>query len=316
MEALQTSGNHSLQAFTPSLFDSFISYLDVSPKTLETYSKALKQFSRWIAAQGITTPSRADILSYKEHLKQDHKPNTVQLYMIAVRQFFKWTEQEGIYKNIADNIKGAKIDREHKKDALTSGQIKDILNTIDTQDIIGKRDFAIIALAVTGGARTIEIERANVDDIRTVGDNTVLFIQGKGRDEKTDYIKLVKPVEKAIRAYLDARGGAGPREPLFTSHSDRNAGGRLTTRSISRLVKQSFIQAGYNSDRLTAHSLRHTAGTLNLLKGGTLEETQQLLRHSKLDTTMIYLHHLERANNKSEERIAGAIFNGLEQPEI
>lgn len=309
MNALQIGGNQSLQAITPSLFDSFISYLDVSPKTVETYSKALKQFSRWITAQGITTPSRADILSYKEYLKRDHKPTTVQLYLIAIRQFFKWAEQEGFYKNIAENIKGAKIDREHKKDALTSGQVKDILSTIDTQDIIGKRDYAIIALAVTGGARTIEIERANIEDIRTAGDNTVLYIQGKGREEKTEYIKLVKPVEKAIRAYLNARGNTKPQDPLFTSHSDRNTGERLTTRSISRLVKNSFIQAGYNSDRLTAHSLRHTAGTLNLLKGGSLEETQQLLRHSKLDTTMIYLHHLERANNKSEERIASAIFN-------
>lgn len=309
MNALQISGNQSLQAITPSLFDSFISYLDVSPKTIETYSKALKQFNKWITAQGITTPSRADILSYKEYLKRDHKPTTVQLYLIAIRQFFKWAEQEGFYKNVAENIKGAKIDREHKKDALTSGQVKDILNTIDTQDIIGKRDYAIIALAVTGGARTIEIERANIEDIRAAGDNTVLYIQGKGRDEKTEYIKLVKPVEKAIRAYLKARGNTKPQDPLFTSHSDRNTGGRLTTRSISRLVKNSFIQAGYDSDRLTAHSLRHTAGTLNLLKGGSLEETQQLLRHSKLDTTMIYLHHLERANNKSEERIASAIFN-------
>ena len=309
MNALQIGGNQSLQAITPSLFDSFISYLDVSPKTVETYSKALKQFSKWITAQDITTPSRADILSYKEYLKRDHKPTTVQLYLIAIRQFFKWAEQEGFYKNIAENIKGAKIDREHKKDALTSGQVKDILSTIDTKDIIGKRDYAIIALAVTGGARTIEIERANIEDIRTAGDNTVLYIQGKGREEKTEYIKLVKPVEKAIRAYLNARDNTRPQDPLFASHSDRNTGDRLTTRSISRLVKNSFIQAGYNSDRLTAHSLRHTAGTLNLLKGGSLEETQQLLRHSKLDTTMIYLHHLERANNKSEERIASAIFN-------
>jgi len=73
-------------------------------------------------------------------------------------------------------------------------------------------------------------------------------------------------------------------------------------------VKKAFKASGYDSDRLTAHSLRHTAGTLNLLNGGSLEDTQQLLRHSNINTTMIYLHHIDRAKNQSEERIAGALF--------
>ena len=94
---------------------------------------------------------------------------------------------------------------------------------------------------------------------------------------------------------------------LFVSTSNNNKGQRLTTRSISGIVKKRLKAAGYTSNRLTAHSL-HTAGTLNLMNGGTLEETQQLLRHSNINTTMIYLHHLERENNQSEKRIADALF--------
>ena len=82
----------------------------------------------------------------------------------------------------------------------------------------------------------------------------------------------------------------------------------MTTRSISRIVKENMIRAGLKSDRLTAHSLRHTTATLNLLNGGTPEETMQLLWHSNLNTTLIYSHALERANNKSEERIAKIIW--------
>ena len=82
----------------------------------------------------------------------------------------------------------------------------------------------------------------------------------------------------------------------------------MTTRSISRIVKGTLIEAGYDSDMLSAHALRHTAATLNLLNGGTLEETQQLLRHQNISTTMIYSHALERAGNKSEERIASGLF--------
>lgn len=311
MDALQTTGAGQLQAqgtITADLFARFIAYIDGTPKTVETYSRALRQFIKWLQAQGIAQPARSDILAYREQLKQAHKPSTVTAYITAVRLFFAWTDQEGIYKNIAEHIKGAKLDREHKKDYFTSAQIKSILESIDTGSAQGRRDYAIIALAVTGGLRTIEIQRANIGDIRNAGDHPALFIQGKGREEKTEYIKLPAPVEKALRQYLKDRGPAAPTDPLFTSESDRNAGGRLTPKSISRIIKGRFIAAGYNSELLTAHSLRHTAGTLNLLNGGSLEETQQLLRHSNINTTMIYLHHIDRAKNESEERIAGAIF--------
>lgn len=68
--------------------------------------------------------------------------------------------------------------------------------------------------------------------------------------------------------------------------------------------------AGYDSNRLTAHSCRHTAATLNLLAGASIQETQQLLRHSNINTTMIYLHNLERIKNNSEQRIDDLIFGG------
>ncbi len=264
---------------------------------------------KWIKENKIEQPKRQDVIKYRDELKRKHAPATVQNYIIAIRQFFRWTAQEGLYPNIADNIKGAKISREHKKDALTAKQAREILEKQrEKRTVKGKRDYAIIAAAVTGGLRTIEIQRANIEDLRSAGENTVLYIQGKGRDEKAEYIIITEPVEVAIREYMKARGKAGKGAPLFASDSNRNRGERMTTRSISRIIKEAFIEAGYNSDRLTAHSLRHTAGTLNLLNGGTLQETQQLLRHQNIDTTMIYAHNLERAANKSEERLSEAIF--------
>ena len=72
------------------------------------------------------------------------------------------------------------------------------------------------------------------------------------------------------------------------------------------------MAAGINSPRITAHSLRHTAATLNLLNGGTPEETQQLMRHQNPATTQIYSHALDRGNNESEDRITKVIFSELE----
>ena len=73
-------------------------------------------------------------------------------------------------------------------------------------------------------------------------------------------------------------------------------------------IEDHLIEIDLKSDRLTAHSLRHTAATLNLLNGGTVEETKQLLGHANINTTLIYSHALERAKNDSENRIAKAIF--------
>lgn len=289
------------------LLKRFLEYLDASEKTVQTYTRALRQFFKFLYENNIKQPQRADVLAFRDNLKdKGRKPTTIKSYIVAVRLFFQWTNQEGLYPNIADKIKGAKLDHAHKKDYLTVDQVKDVLNSIDTSTLTGARDYAIIVLMVTGGLRTIEVSRADMDDMRNVGNSPALYIQGKGRDEKTEYVKLPLQVFKAIGRYREML--EKQYDVLFVSTSNNNKGQRLTTRSISGIVKKRLKEAGYTSNRLTAHSLRHTAGTLNLMNGGTLEETQQLLRHSNINTTMIYLHHLERENNQSEKRIADALF--------
>ncbi|MEB7802515.1 site-specific integrase [Staphylococcus xylosus] len=297
----------SISGNNDDLLGQYIAYVDASKSTIATYKRTLKQFFKYLSANDITAPQREDVLSFREHLKENGlKPTTVQNYIIVVRQFFKWTAQAGIYPDIANHIKGAKLNHAHKKDYLTQSQVKDVLKQIDITTVKGARDYAMIALMVTTGLRTIEVARADMDDIRNVGDSPVLYIQGKGKEEKTDYVKLPLQVFKALMYYRTKL--PANYEKLFVSTSNNNKGKALTSYSVSDIVKNAMKCAGYDSPRLTAHSLRHTAGTLNLLNGGTLEETQQLLRHSDINTTMIYLHHLERANNNSETRIADSIF--------
>jgi integrase/recombinase XerC len=297
------------QSITAGLFERFIAYIDAQPKTIETYTKALRQLFNYFSLNGITRPQREDIIAFREELKASgHKPTTVQSYITATRLFFQWTAEENLYPNIAERLKGAKLDKEHKKDYLTSRQVKEVLSGIEQDTLQGLRDYAILTLMVTGGLRTIEVIRANIEDLRTVADSTALFIQGKGREEKTEYIKITAPVEKAIRAYLKARGTAEAGEPLFTSLSNNSKGERLSTRSISGIVKGRLQAAGYDSSRLTAHSLRHTAVTLSLLAGRDLAEVQQFARHANIATTMIYNHALDKAKNTCSEAVAAAIF--------
>lgn len=297
------------QTIGADLFNRFISFLDAKPKTIETYTRALRQLFNYFSFNGITRPQREDIIAFREELKASgHKPTTIQNYIVATKLFFSWTAQEGLYPNIAEHLKGAKLNRDHKKDYLTSRQVKEVLEGVERDSLKGLRDYAILTLMVTGGLRDIEVSRADIGDLRTAGESTVLYIQGKGRDEKTDYIKISPQVERAIRAYLTARGTVGDTEPLFTSTSNNNSGQRMTTRSISGIVKNRLKQAGYDSPRLTAHSLRHTAVTLSLLAGRDLAEVQQFARHANIATTMIYNHSIEQAKNGCSEAIAQAIF--------
>lgn len=303
MEDLTTTGTPISEAY-----NSYISYLDASPRTAQTYTGNIRQFVKWMRRHNITRPTRQDLIVYREELRARCKPSTVQGYITALRLFFTWTAQTGLYPNIAEHLKGAKLESGHKKDYLNARQVQDLLRSIDRQTAKGKRDFCIVSIMVTGGLRDIEVSRANIEDLQQLGGSTVLYLQGKGREERTEYIKIVSEVERALREYLRTRPQDKGQRPLFASLSNNSKGGRLSPRSISKIVKNILINAGYNSDRLTAHSLRHTAVTLSLLGGVPLEEVQQFARHQNISTTQIYAHNLDRIKNRSEDTIAGAIF--------
>lgn len=309
--ATSPTARHEITA-SPAIFGAellarFLSFVDASPATNKTYSKCLRQFFAFIEGCGVANPTRETLIAFREYLKDNgRKPNTISLYVTSARLFFRWTSQEGIYPNIADHVKGAKVDRTHKKDYLTSEQVKGVLNGIDRATPMGKRDYAIIALMVTGGLRTIEAERANIGDLRPFADGIALYVQGKGHEEKSAPVKLHPMTERAIREYLATRAdGANPSAPLFAGFK---GGERISTRTLSRIAKEGMRAAGLDSERLTAHSLRHTAVTLALLGGESLERASQFARHANLSTTMIYNHALREAENTCASTVGKSIF--------
>jgi integrase/recombinase XerC len=299
----------SCGAITAELFEQWEAYIDGAERTKATYTANIKHFAEWLEVNQIRHPERGDVLKYRDELKAKYKPATVHGYLIAVKLFFQWAEQVGIYPDIAKRIKGVKVDPYYKKDPLTSKQAGKVLDSLNENTAAGLRDYAIIALMLTTGLRTRSIILANIGDIRTLGEHTVLYYQGKGHEEKAEFVKLSEPVLKAIQRYLKARGAEpAPNAPLFTSEAHRNAGERMTTRSISRIVKNALKAAGLDSDRLTAHSLRHTAANLAIKNGAPLREVQQLLGHKNINITMIYLEQIERTANTSTDKITAAIF--------
>lgn len=259
--------------------------------------------------------------AHGEPIKITCKPNTAAQYLRSVTQFFKWTAAEGYYPDIAANIHAPKIRHDtHRKDALTAGEVlqiersiearaaeraqaaagaaKDTAGRLQRSTEQGKRLYAMYLLAVNAGLRTVEISRANVKDLETKGGQTWLYVWGKGHTEP-DQIKAIAPeVAAAIRDYISSRTDKPTgSSPLFVSTGNRSGGKRIASTTISTMLKQAMQQAGYNSERITAHSLRHTAGTAVMELTGDLYAAQKYMRHSNPATTEIYLHtNTERAD--------------------
>lgn len=267
------------------------------------------------------------------HYKIKCKPNTIAQYLRSVAQFFKWTAANGYYPNIAENIHAPKVNNEqHKKEALTaidvlniehsitahnaaktataSEMVKDTKGRIERATEQGKRLYAMYLLAVNAGLRTIEISRANIKDIEIKNGHAVLYIWGKGHTEPDRKKPIAKEVLQAINDYLESRTDKRTsNSPLFVSTGNRSKGKRIAPTTISTMLKRAMQDAGYNSERLTAHSLRHTTATNVLsITGENIHKTQKYLRHSSPTTTQIYLH--ETASELEQEAdIAQRLYN-------
>ena len=290
----------------------FLSSQDIGEASKRTYGKGLLLFLEWLRGNDIQSPNRETIIRYKEDLKaRGLSSYSVSVYIVAIRRFFEWAEGMKYYPNIAKGIKTGKKSNGFRKDSLTVEQIQELLTSIDRTTLEGKRDYAMLNLLIRTGLRTIEAVRANRDDIRQQGGAAVLWIQGKGRDSKDDFVLLTPASLKPLYAYMKADRRRKKTGPLFISLSDRNNGGRLTTRSIRRIVKVRLRGIGIDSDRLTAHSLRHTAITLSLKAGATIQEAQVLGRHANINTTLIYAHNIDRIRNAPERRIDKILSNRL-----
>lgn len=285
--------------------EQWLAELDVSERTQEAYRRGIGRYVSYLQTQGLQGAARTDILSYKAQLVASRSAATVSAYLVPVRRFYTWLHATTGSPNLAAGIKGGKASRGFKKDALTVSQARKVLTAhADSDSLKALRDSAIISLTVHTGVRTIEIVRANVADIHSAGDALVLDVHGKGRSSKDSFVVLPEAVMEQISAYLKKRGPVSEDAPLFASLSPRNSGGRMTTRSVSRIAKDTLVKAGYDSPRLTAHSVRHTAVTLALLGGATPQEAQAMARHSSLNTTMIYAHNLNRVEHAAELKVS------------
>ena len=213
--------------------------------------------------------------------------------------------------DITQPIKREPMDHNAFKPTLSTEQAKQLLQFCKErrQTHSQSRDYAIVYLMLTTGVRSIEVRRAKRKDIKRVKQQLVLYIQGKGRTSADAYVKIPKGLEEAINDYLSLRKDNNPF--LFIGHSRHQTTPYLSRSFVIKMFKQLMRDAGLEDTQVTAHGLRHTAATMNLLRGGSLESTRQFMRHTNVSTTMIYAHHVDQMREEPGNEIERLILNDM-----
>jgi site-specific recombinase XerD len=233
-------------------------------------------------------------------------PATVKQHMAAVRVFLSYLVEKGVLAmNPAREVKTPKFSRtEGKTPAFSNGEVRRVLESIDTSHVVGLRDKALLATLAYTFARIGAVVNLKVEDYFQAGRRSLLRFREKGGKEKE--IPVHHKLEEALDAYLEASGlRAEPHSPLFrtTAGTNRKLGPRAMTRIdganlLKRRLKDAGIPGAYSP-----HSFRATVITTFLEEGGTLEVAQRIAGHADSRTTKLYDRRGQKVMLEDMERL-------------
>jgi integrase/recombinase XerC len=268
-----------------------------SPHTLRAYERELRNFAAYIAkTQGIDTqPSAIEHTRIRAWLGSLYERGlskaSAARALAAVRSWFRWLARFGhVQQNVASLVATPRLPK-HLPRVPSIEQMNRVVDSIgaaaDAAASWPTRDAVIFELLYGCGIRNAELTGLNLADIHWA--NEAILVRGKGQKQR--YVPLGDAAAQAIRSYLaerQARLAAAQRnsEALLLNLHLRSTG-RLSTRSVARIVKRIAVQRGLSSD-VHPHTLRHAFGTHLLEEGADLRSIQELLGHERLSTTQRY----------------------------
>jgi site-specific recombinase XerD len=198
------------------------------------------------------TLNRASGMKVKGQTAATMKKNTQNYYLIGLRSFLKYARKRGIQTLAPDAIELAKVGARHL-DLISIDELNRLIAAPDTKELKGLRDRALLELFFSTGLRLSELCSLNRDlDLS----RDEFSIRGKG--EKIRVVFLSESSKRAIKAYLEKRKDL--EEAMFVNIARNRASGRLTPRSIERIVRECAVKAGI-SKKVTPHVLRHSYAT-------------------------------------------------------
>jgi integrase/recombinase XerC len=218
--------------------------------------------------------------------EQGYAKTTVSRRLAAVRSFGKFLCRQGVLKsNPAEALHGPRQDKKLPH-FLTVADVRRLLSAPPDGLPLGRRDRAILETLYSAGLRVSELVGLNVADVDL--SDGVCVVRGKGKKERLAL--LGGPAKQALAAWLADRSALlAERKRESPAVFVNMAGGRLTTRSVGRLLAKYLKQAGLDP-RTTPHTLRHSFATHMLDAGADIRGVQELLGHKSLSTTQVYTH--------------------------
>jgi integrase/recombinase XerC len=261
---------------------------NASTHTITAYARDLDGFAAYVGSRDWKKIDHVTIRGFLSHLYERGLSKTsVARALAAVRSLYRWLAQEGVVaQNPARLVSTPKLPKKlprvptiEEMNTVLDGQMPEVA-------AFPERDQLLFELLYGCGIRNSELTGINLDDIRFSAE--AILIRGKGKKER--YVPFGGAAAAALAAYLPARqkvlaDSNNRKDPRALLINQR--GGRLSTRSVGRIVKKIAVAKGLSPD-VHPHTLRHAFGTHMLEEGADLRAIQELLGHERLSTTQRY----------------------------
>ena len=259
---------------------------NASAHTIKAYAGDLEDFSGYIGSRGWKSIDHVTIRGFLSHLYERGLSKTsVARSLAAVRSLYRWLAQEGVVsQNPAKLVSTPRLPKKlprvptiEEMSGVLDGQMPEVT-------AFPERDRLMLELLYGCGIRNSELVGINLGDVRPSAE--AILIRGKGKKER--YVPFGDSVKAGLSAYLPARQRLLVEKKKSTAALLVNQrGGRLTTRSVGRIIKKIAVAKGLSPD-VHPHTLRHAFGTHLLEEGADLRAIQEMLGHERLSTTQRY----------------------------
>lgn len=277
---------------------------DVSPHTVTAYENDIATFLKHTSGMrqrpvADLTPADVDAFAIRAFLGELHKQRisatSSARKLSAIRTFVKFLRRENLIQDDPSSLVAAPRKPQTIPPHLTIEEMSALLEMPDASNPLGRRDRAILELFYASGLRLSELVGLDMEDVNLSG--RMVRVMGKGRKQRL--VPFNTSTADALRAWmrdrsatrLNADGSGQTRHaravaaPLFLNYR----GGRLSTRSVDRLVRRYVVLCGAKFG-ISPHALRHSFATHLLANGADLRAIQELLGHARLSTTQRYTH--------------------------
>ena len=280
-----------------------------NPNTRAAYARAAREFCEFVAAGGVPALPQVQpihVAAYVEALGKTHAPSTVKLRLAAIRMLFDWlVTGQVVPVNPAAAVKGPRyVVKRGKTPVLDREEARRLLDSIDTESLVGLRDRAFIGLLIYTFARVGAAVAMKVEDFYPQNRRYWVRLHEKGG--KLHELPCHHNLEAWLHEYVAAAGiEAEKRGPLFRSAIGRS--GQLSDRPLLErnaldLVQRKARQAGVTT-AICNHTFRATGITAYLENGGTLEKAQAIAAHESPRTTKLYDRTADQITLDEVERI-------------